>query len=82
MVCAHMQQPGAAIAKHRVLISDPPMPGEYRGMDAEAQAKQESYLAGLKNRPIPPKYGAANTTPLTVDVTADKKTYEFSLSRE
>jgi hypothetical protein len=82
LVCAHMQTPGAAIGKHRVLISEPPTPSELRGMDGDSQERYAKYVSGLQNRPIPSKFAAANTTPLNVDVTSDKKTYDFNLSRK
>jgi hypothetical protein len=81
MVCAHMQTPGAAIGKHRVLVSEPPAPKEFRGMDGESQERYARYVDGLKNRPIPPQYGAANTTPLNIEVKAGQKTYDINLSR-
>ncbi|HLW67660.1 MAG TPA: DUF6795 domain-containing protein [Gemmataceae bacterium] len=81
MVCGHMQQAGAAVGKHRVLVSEPPVPSEYRSLDGQTREKYTRYLAGLQNRPIPPEYGTANTTPLTIEVTADKKTYNLDLKR-
>ena len=81
MTCAHMQQPGAAIGKNRVLITEQPVPSEYRSFDPDVRKKYTQYVASLQNRPIPPKYTAANTTPLSVDVTAAKKTYDLNLSR-
>src|SRR4051812_10137920 len=32
LVCAFKEQPGAAVAKHRVLVTDPPPPAAARGM--------------------------------------------------
>jgi hypothetical protein len=81
MICAHMQQPGAAVGTHRVLVSEQPTPAEYRSQDGETQQKYMRYLEKLQNRPIPVLYAAANTTPLSVEVAADKKSYDLRLSR-
>ena len=81
LVSGHEQQPGAAIGKHRVVIREAPAPQDMRGMDGDSQERYARYVAGLKNRPIPENYGTAATTPLSVEVTADKKTYDFQLTR-
>jgi len=81
LTCHYNQQPGAAVGKHRVVISDTPTPEEYRSQEPEVQAKLARYRAGLKNRPIPKTYSRAGTTDLTVEVTADKKTYDLQLTR-
>ena len=39
-------------------------------------------LAKLKNRPIPPEYGAVGQTPLVLDVTAEHKSYKLELRRK
>jgi hypothetical protein len=81
LTCAYNDQPGAVVATHRVLVTDPPTPAEFRRQDEATQAKYTQYLAGLKNRPIPPEYATFSRTPLVVEVKAGQKTYELKLSR-
>ena len=81
LVCAQKQQPGAVVGKHRVLVLEGPAPADTRGPSAASQRKYAEYLAGLKNRPIPPDYGTLGKTPLSVEVTAGQKTYKLTLTR-
>jgi len=69
-------QSGAVVAKHRVVVRDPPMPAELRGQNREAE-----FTARLKNRPIPEKYRSAASTPALVEVKAAQKEYTIELSR-
>ena len=69
----HMQQSGAAVAKHRVLVNEH-TPDDMRGMDGKSQHRLAVYMAGLKNRPIPEVYGVAMRTPLRVEVKAGQST--------
>lgn len=80
LTCRWNNQPGAAVATHRVIITDAPMEGG-RGMDPESQAKSAQYYSSLKNRPIPSSYSDFSKTPLRLSVEAGKKTYEISLQR-
>ena len=75
-------EPGAVVGKHRVLVTEPPTPAEFRRQDEQTQAKYAQYRAKLKNRPIPAAYGNVGQTPLTVDVKPDQKTYELQLNRK
>ena len=77
----YTEQPGAVVATHRVVVSDPPPPREARGVDGQSQEKLTQFLGALKNRPIPENYGSAVKTPLLVEVSAEKKTYDLHLSR-
>src|SRR4051794_26471932 len=79
--CAYKDQPGAAVATHRVLITEAPPPAELRGMDGESQDKLGRYLGSLKNRPIPDKFATYSKTPVRVEVKADQKVYELNLTR-
>jgi hypothetical protein len=78
--CANGQD-GAAIASHRIVVTEGPVPEKLRGMSGEAQTGLANYLAGLKNRPIPPQYGAVGRTPLRVEVKAGEKEYKIELTR-
>lgn len=74
-------QPGAAVCKHRVVIAEGPLPAAARGQTEKAQATFSEYMSKLKNRPIPAKYATVSQTPLEVEVSADKSTYDLELSR-
>lgn len=74
-------QPGAAVAPHRVIVIEGPMPNEMRGMSGEAQTAAANYLKGLKNRPIPEQYGTVGKTPLRIEVKPDQKEYEIKMTR-
>ena len=76
-----LDQAGACACENRITITEAPLPDEYRGMSAEAQAKTAKYLAAMKNRPIPGIYATLAQSPLKVDVTADRKDYDFALTR-
>ena len=73
-------QPGAAVGKHRVTVTEAPPSGEYRGMSERAQTGYAEYLSKQKNRPIPKQYAALGTTPLEVEVKPGEK-IEIKLSR-
>lgn len=75
------QQPGAAVGKHRVLVSEDAVPPDMRSPDARTQARLMQYYASLKNRPIPDKYGNFSTTPLRIEVKKEQQSYEVTLAR-
>src|SRR5947209_13285073 len=50
LTCAFKSQPGAAVGKHRVVVTDAPAPAEARGPSQAAQERLTKYLNGLKNR--------------------------------
>jgi len=79
LTCFYKQQPGAAVGKHRVIVTEAPMPDEFR--QPEAQGHYAYYLRSLANRPIPAVYGSAGGTPLRVEVKPDQKTYDLPLAR-
>jgi hypothetical protein len=76
---ADNRKAGAVVAKHLVTV----LPG--RGADpqaGEAQGKEAALAkAKQKNPPVPTCYKIAKDTPLVVDVTADKHTYDLDLSQ-
>jgi hypothetical protein len=82
LTCNDKEQPGAVVGKHRVLVTDPPMPREFRGQSEKAQAAATAYLQGLKNRPIPEAYATVGRTPLEVEVTTEQKSYTLNLTRK
>jgi hypothetical protein len=82
LTCNDKRQPGAVVGKHRVLVTDPPMPRELRGQSEKAQKAQTEYQAKLKNRPIPEEYGNVGQTPLQIEVTPEQKSYTLTLTRK
>jgi hypothetical protein len=81
LTCVLKNEPGAVVGKHRVLVTEAPLTPEMRGSDPDSQGRYAKYFAGLKNRPIPEKYGTAGRTDLFVDVTPDGKKVELKLTR-
>jgi hypothetical protein len=80
LVLAATQQPGAVVAKHHVLVTEAPTPGEFRSQDPQVQARYAQYMAKLKNRPIPDGYGKLAGAP-EVEVKADQTDYKIELTR-
>jgi hypothetical protein len=74
-------QSGACACKNRVIVIEGPMSAKGRGISEAAQTEAAKYLAGLKNRPIPPVYATASKTPLSVTVTAGQTEYKLELKR-
>jgi hypothetical protein len=74
-------EPGAVVARHKVLVSEAPPPAEFRRPDGDTQERYANYLRGMTNRPIPQEYGSLRTTRLEVEVTPGQKTYELKLTR-
>jgi hypothetical protein len=80
LTCMFKQQPGAVVAKHHVIVMEPPTPAEFRSQDEATQARYAQYIAKLKNRPIPDKYATLSKTPLVVEVKAGQTSYDLQLS--
>lgn len=72
-------KPGAVPGEAIVTVGEGPAPEDVR--DQDAQGKLAAFQAGLKNRPIPGKYGNTNTSKVLVTVTKDQKEYKVELSR-
>lgn len=72
---------GAAIATHRVVVTDAPPPGDTRGQDEASQQRLSTYMNNLQNRPIPVMYQTYTSTPLRVEVTAEKRDVVIELRR-
>src|SRR5262249_27933788 len=81
LTCAYQGQPGAAVAKHRVLVTNPPTPEGARGQDEKSQAVYAQFQAKLKNRPIPPAYSNVARPPCVGEVKADRNSYGLKLTR-
>jgi hypothetical protein len=72
-------KPGVALGESVVTVAEAPTPESLRGEDA--QEKLAQHRAGLKNRPIPPKYATTGKSDIRVTVTKDQKEYKVELSR-
>lgn len=81
LTCLRQGQPGAVVARHRVVVTEAPAAAAFRGQDARAQERYAAYLRGLKNRPIPDVYGGVGRTPLEVEVKAEQREYVLRLTR-
>src|SRR5262245_20479455 len=67
------QEPGAVVARHKVVITDPAMPAELRGMSEKHQRAQDEFMAKMRSRgEIPEAYKSPVQTPLEIEVTADR----------
>jgi hypothetical protein len=77
VTCMRSNEPGAVVGKHKVVVSEGPVPGEIK----RNQEKVAEFTAKLKNRPIPANYGNYTATPLSVEVTAGKKDYNLTMTR-
>ena len=80
-VLARGTEPGVAIATHRVVITEAPPPDGTRGQDDASQAKLAAYTGTLKNRPLNAKYQIYSTTPLRVEITAEKHDLVIEMQR-
>ncbi|MBL8822506.1 MAG: hypothetical protein JNJ77_07965 [Planctomycetia bacterium] len=79
MICGNTL--GAMVATHRVVINEGPPPAGTRGQDAESQTKLAEYTSKLTNRPIPANYGNFSSTPLRVEITAEKRDHILNMKK-
>jgi hypothetical protein len=80
-VLARGAEAGVAIAMHRVVVTEAPPPDGTRGQDDASQAKMEAYTKALKNRPLHARYQNYSTTPLRVEITAEKHDLVIEMQR-
>ena len=80
-VLARGVERGVAIATHRVVINEAPPPEGTRGQDDASQAKLEAYTSTLKNRPLNTRYQTYSSTPLRVEITAEKHNLVIEMLR-
>jgi hypothetical protein len=67
---------GAVVGKHNVVV----LPGRGGTADAE-EAKEGKEVGRGKIAPVPGVYAVAAKTPLKIEVTADRHTYDLTLTR-
>jgi hypothetical protein len=68
------EEPGAFLGTHSVLVTEPAADRKNRSEDPDAKA-----AAAPTNKRVPSQYGVPGSTPLTVEVTAEKHEYSFDL---
>jgi hypothetical protein len=72
--------PGAAVGKHRVLVTDPNAGGGDPNEDAlNPSASKGKVRATSRNPPIPQAYSELRATPLRLEVRAGKQVIELPL---
>jgi len=69
--------PGAVVGKHRVTVSEGPVPDDIR----EDQARVTDWLRTLDGRPLPERFGTSATSPLEATVDEGGSSIDFELSR-
>lgn len=74
-------QPGACACENKVTVSEGPIPEKFRGQSSEAQIGASKFMAALKNRPIPEKFGNLAQSPLSVTVDPGQSQYELKITR-
>ncbi|MFT3882280.1 MAG: hypothetical protein QM703_21840 [Gemmatales bacterium] len=72
---------GCAIAKHKVVINEAPVAANMRGQDEASQNRYAEYARTLKNRPLPANYQMYSTTPLTIEITGEKRDLLVEMKR-
>lgn len=73
--------PGCAVAKHHVVINEAPVGANMRGQDEASQNRFAEYSRSLKNRPLPASYQLYSTSPLIIDITAEKRDLVLEMRR-
>jgi hypothetical protein len=72
-------QAGACAGENHVLVAEADIPVPLQRENAQLELAR--YFQALGERPIPPKYGNLAESPLTANVKADRKDYQFQLTR-
>jgi hypothetical protein len=72
-------RPGACACENRVIVAEADIPPKLQSENA--QAELAGYFKALGSRPLPEKYANLVESPLTADVKAGKKEYDFDLKR-
>jgi hypothetical protein len=81
MYCENKKK-GAFICKHRVVIRMPRGVGGDQDRMAAADAGAGQPRTSRTNPIVPADYSLAKTTPLTIEVTADKHDYPLELGKK
>ncbi|VTS08882.1 DUF4198 domain-containing protein [Tuwongella immobilis] len=74
-------QNGAAIGLNRVTVNEGPVPEEARSENPDEQLKAAQFMAKLKNRPIPPRYGNVVQGKLELEIKKGQTEYKLELTR-
>lgn len=79
LTCHYNDQPGAALGKHIVLVTEAPLPDTMRTIQDSRVV--DAYQAKLGNRPIPAMYASAGKSPIRIDVAPGQKSVTVELTR-
>ena len=72
-------QPGACACENCVIVMEADIPVRLQSENAQTELAQ--YKASLGRPEVPPKYSNLAESPLSANVTAGQKEYDFNLSR-
>lgn len=72
---------GICVGTYKVTVHEMPPPDELQEYRPDTPARQRAYFAKLSNRPIPERYSALATTPLTVTFEQNVTVYSLALER-
>ncbi len=78
--CNWQDQPGAAIAKHKVVVYENASATVAADHERGSRNRNPSQPVYLPNRPIPSKYGTVGSTPLEIEVKKDQSDYKVELT--
>jgi hypothetical protein len=70
-------KPGACAGECQVIVTEGEIPSRVRN----SQTELSKYLQSLEGRPLPKRYANLVESPLTADVKAGQKEYNFDLQR-
>lgn len=73
--------PGVTACLCKITVSEGPMPPQIREMGQAGAAKLKAFRKKLKNRPIPPSYGALGTTELKFTISEENPVLNLELTR-
>lgn len=79
LTCHYNDQPGAAVGKHVVLVTEAPLPDKMRGVQDSRVV--DAYQAKLGNRPIPATYASAGKSPIRIDIAQGQQSVTVELTR-
>lgn len=80
--CNWQEQPGAAVAKHKVLVYENAPSGSEEARVRGSRNRAPAQTPSLPNRPIPTKYGTVASTPVEIEVKQGQADYTVDLVRQ
>ena len=79
LTCHYNGELGAAVGRHRVVVTEGPPPAGARGMDGASQQRLADHMAKLGNRTIPDRFGNYSQTPIRIEVIVERKEYVIDM---